>query len=64
MHIKYRDGSVKVNLQEPIQKLPIGQSLITVTEGQRAVMQVSLQSMSKSRNQASVHLQMLDSERV
>ena len=39
-----KDGSIKINLSEPVQKLPIGQSLITVVEGpnQKAIMQVKL----------------------
>ena len=39
-----KDGSIKINLSEPVQKLPIGQSLITVVEGpnQKAIMQVTL----------------------
>jgi len=38
------DGSIKISLVEPVQKLPVGQSLITVVEGptQRAMMQVKL----------------------
>eukprot|EP00090_Calanus_glacialis_P009738 TRINITY_DN18135_c0_g1_i1.p1 TRINITY_DN18135_c0_g1~~TRINITY_DN18135_c0_g1_i1.p1 ORF type:complete len:2159 (-),score=869.91 TRINITY_DN18135_c0_g1_i1:100-6576(-) len=38
------DGSIKISLSEPVQKLPVGQSLITVVEGptQRAMMQVKL----------------------
>merc|ERR1719209_1078354 len=39
---KVQDGSVKVSLAEAVQKLPVGQSLVTVTEGGRAVMQVKL----------------------
>ena len=39
-----KDGAIKINLSEPVQKLPIGQSLITVVEGpnQKAIMQVKL----------------------
>ena len=33
---------MKVSLAEAVQKLPLGQSLVTVTEGGRAVMQVNL----------------------
>jgi len=38
------DGSIKISLSELVQKLPVGQSLITVVEGpsQRAMMQVKL----------------------
>ena len=38
--VKVRDGAAKVSLAEASQKLPVGQSLITVTEGGKAVMQV------------------------
>ena len=36
------DGSIKINLVEPVQKLPVGQSLITLVEGptQRAIIGV------------------------
>ena len=37
-----KDGSAKVSLAEAVQKLPVGQSLITVTDAGKAVMQVSL----------------------
>merc|ERR1719228_1473085 len=42
--LKVKDGSIKINLSEPVQKLPVGQSLITVVEGpaQKAMMQVKL----------------------
>jgi len=42
--LKVKDGSIKISLSEPVQKLPVGQSLITVVEGptQRAMMQVKL----------------------
>eukprot|EP00092_Neocalanus_flemingeri_P016630 GFUD01017991.1.p1 GENE.GFUD01017991.1~~GFUD01017991.1.p1 ORF type:complete len:2163 (+),score=717.19 GFUD01017991.1:64-6552(+) len=42
--VKVKDGSIKISLSEPVQKLPVGQSLITVVEGpnQRAMMQVKL----------------------
>jgi len=41
---KVYDGSTKISLIEPVQRLPAGQSLITVVEGptQRAMMQVKL----------------------
>ena len=43
-NIPVQDGSIKINLSETAQKLPKGQSLITVVEGvnQRAMMQVKL----------------------
>ena len=40
-----KDGSAKVSLAEAVQKLPVGQSLITVTDGGKAVMQVRVMSM-------------------
>merc|ERR1719318_520800 len=40
--MKVKDGSAKVSLAEAVQKLPVGQSLITVTDGGKAVMQVKL----------------------
>ena len=39
-----KDGSAKVSLAEAVQKLPVGQSLITVTDGGKAVMQVRVMS--------------------
>jgi len=41
---KVKDGSIKISLSEQVQKLPVGQSLITVVEGplSRAMMQVKL----------------------
>ena len=38
---KVKDGSAKVSLAEAVQKLPVGQSLITVTDAGKAVMQVN-----------------------
>merc|ERR1719234_1025639 len=40
--MKVKDGSAKVSLAEAVQKLPVGQSLITVTDAGKAVMQVKL----------------------
>ena len=40
---KVKDGSAKVSLAEAVQKLPVGQSLITVTDAGKAVMQVSFE---------------------
>ena len=39
-----KDSSIKISLDEQVQKLPVGQSLITVVEGpgQKAIMQVKL----------------------
>ena len=42
---KVKDGSAKVSLAEAVQKLPVGQSLITVTDAGKAVMQVSLKKL-------------------
>ena len=39
-----KDGSAKVSLAEAVQKLPVGQSLITVTDAGKAVMQVRVMS--------------------
>ena len=44
-----KDGSAKVSLAEAVQKLPVGQSLITVTDGGKAVMQVRVMSIVISR---------------
>ena len=43
-----KDGSAKVSLAEAVQKLPVGQSLITVTDAGKAVMQVRVMSTVKS----------------
>ena len=42
-----KDGSAKVSLAEAVQKLPVGQSLITVTDAGKAVMQVSFKKFLK-----------------
>ena len=42
--MKVKDGSAKVSLAEAVQKLPVGQSLITVTDAGKAVMQVSFKN--------------------
>ena len=44
-----KDGSAKVSLAEAVQKLPVGQSLITVTDAGKAVMQVRVMSIVISR---------------
>ena len=41
-----KDGSAKVSLAEAVQKLPVGQSLITVTDAGKAVMQVGSRKFS------------------
>ena len=43
--LKVKDGSAKVSLAEAVQKLPVGQSLITVTDAGKAVMQVSFKKI-------------------
>ena len=52
--LKVKDGSAKVSLAEAVQKLPVGQSLITVTDAGKAVMQVSLRKFSKIMHMAKV----------
>ena len=41
--MKVEDESSKVNLPKAVQKLPVGQSLITVTDAGKDVMQVSFE---------------------